>query len=87
MVPWATIHSVLNIPYSGKFSNGANFHIIRKHASCAKIKTGLIRLAVHDCIRMPRKCFEILFLARFPIYAKICTNENFPLYVSMAEIF
>ena len=27
------------IPYSGKFSNGANFRIIRKHATCAKIKT------------------------------------------------
>ena len=29
----------LDIPYSGKFSNGANFRIIRKHATCAKIKT------------------------------------------------
>ena len=27
------------VPYSGKFSNGANFRIIRKHATCAKIKT------------------------------------------------
>ena len=27
------------IPYSGKFLNGANFRIIRKHATCAKIKT------------------------------------------------
>ena len=27
------------VPYSGKFSNGANFCIIRKHAACAKIKT------------------------------------------------
>ena len=26
------------IPYSGKFSNGANFRIIRKRAVCTKIK-------------------------------------------------
>ena len=25
------------IPYSGKFSNGANFHMIQKHATCVKI--------------------------------------------------
>ena len=29
---------IINIPYSGKFSNGANFRIIQKHAICAKIK-------------------------------------------------
>ena len=36
------IHSVQHpylLLYSGKSSNGANFHIIRKHAMCAKIKT------------------------------------------------
>ena len=27
------------LPYSGKFSNGANFRLIRKRAVCAKIKT------------------------------------------------
>ena len=30
---------VYKVPYSGKFSNGANFRIIRKRATCAKIKT------------------------------------------------
>ena len=42
--------------YTGKFSNGTNFRIIRKKkSSCAKIKTGLKRLALCGCMCMPRK--------------------------------
>ena len=35
------------VPYSGKFSNGANFSIIRKHSVCAKIKTFEILFSAH----------------------------------------
>ena len=42
------------IPYSGKFSNGANFHIIRKRTVCACV-CGLNRIIVY-CTVVARMC-------------------------------
>ena len=50
------------LSYSGKFSNGANFRIIRKRASCAKIKTPCASLLhVHAQETFENLNFEILF--------------------------
>ena len=75
------------IPYSGKFSRGANFRAFRAHADFTKIRTvkfltrEFLELTWSIIIRADAKIKTARkTLTAFGNFRKICTCENFPLY-------